>query len=113
MEKSSSLNISSHIPLFASQNLANAQYFSLSKRVKVGPSYFWALSKMSLNSAFNVPSNLLLIWLPSQKGEFLLLPHLHNATGDVFISKTPSFAYSMLMPSSSTIMVCLTMGGVP
>ena len=27
MEKSSSLNISSHIPLFASQNLANAHYF--------------------------------------------------------------------------------------
>ena len=66
--------VSFQIPPSASQKRARAQSSSASLRVSAGPSKVLAWSAKGSRLAVSFPLNLILAWVPSQKGLFADFP---------------------------------------
>src|ERR1700737_3251078 len=99
-------------PPFVSQKRAPAHSDSASVSARVGPSTTFACSRYVVRRAVSVPSKPILLWVPSQNGLALDLPHLQSWYESCAGNASPS-RHCCDPPSLSVTMVCLASGTPP
>lgn len=102
----------SQIPPALWQNRAEAHKCSASVNFNAGPSIFLACLRQGSRLAVSVPSKLVFVCVPSQKGLFLDCPHRQRAHFSCEGYLLPT-RHSLAVPSSSAMIICSTRGISP